>query len=271
MEPSRPCSTLKPPPTGFPAAGFSPFAVTARLPFFVNFVLRSFVTGSNGGPRASFHPRLGDHGREGSPRTRPEMPVGFHKGENGQLDVLGQVRPCASQWFGDASGACLGCTWDASGMHRNRSHWVLSGAFCSLSRVWGICRIPWISLVLSGGSEIRTHERGKPVSGFQDRIPTTLNLLTHKDLGQSPDSCLPFVCPTPSESTVATPSTDPDLARVIKAWATLPDPIRRAVLALVGTAQGIYPGPKHVPHRPHLPPSPGDSSEPLLVSAVRAL
>jgi hypothetical protein len=30
--------------------------------------------------------------------------------------------------------------------------------------------------------------------------------------------------------------TDPDLARVIEAWATLPEPIRRAVLALLGSA-----------------------------------
>jgi hypothetical protein len=29
---------------------------------------------------------------------------------------------------------------------------------------------------------------------------------------------------------------DPDLARVIEAWTTLPDPIRRAVMALIGTA-----------------------------------
>jgi hypothetical protein len=30
--------------------------------------------------------------------------------------------------------------------------------------------------------------------------------------------------------------TDPELARVIDAWATLPDPIRRAVMALIGTS-----------------------------------
>ena len=165
------------------------------------------------------------------------MPVGLNQGENGHLDVVGKVRPRASQWFGDASGACLGGFLFASDLHPDRSLWVLSGAFCSLWRVQGICRIPWNCLILSGGSEIRTHERGKPVSGFQDRIPTTLNPLNHKDLGQSPDSCLPFVCPTHSESTPDSVSTDPDLARVIKAWATLPDPIRRAVLALVGTAE----------------------------------
>ena len=140
------------------------------------------------------------------------------------------VRGC----FRGLSGMHLGCIRDASGP------FPLGSFRCvlfPLVRSGGNRRIPWNCLILSGGSEIRTHERGKPVSGFQDRIPTTLNLLTHKDLGQSPDSCLPFVCPTHSESTVATPSTDPDLARVIKAWATLPDPIRRAVLALVGTAE----------------------------------
>jgi hypothetical protein len=33
-----------------------------------------------------------------------------------------------------------------------------------------------------------------------------------------------------------TPPTDPDLSRVIAAWLELPEPIRRAVLALVSTA-----------------------------------
>jgi hypothetical protein len=30
--------------------------------------------------------------------------------------------------------------------------------------------------------------------------------------------------------------TDPDLVRIVGAWPTLPEPIRRAVLALIGTA-----------------------------------
>src|SRR5262245_55100539 len=33
--------------------------------------------------------------------------------------------------------------------------------------------------------------------------------------------------------------TDPDLARVVEAWPALPDPIRRAMLALVASAQGV--------------------------------
>jgi hypothetical protein len=32
--------------------------------------------------------------------------------------------------------------------------------------------------------------------------------------------------------------TDPDLARIIAAWPTLPEPIRRAMLALVESAPG---------------------------------
>jgi hypothetical protein len=31
---------------------------------------------------------------------------------------------------------------------------------------------------------------------------------------------------------------DPDLARVVEAWPTLAEPIRRAVLALIGSATG---------------------------------
>ncbi len=33
----------------------------------------------------------------------------------------------------------------------------------------------------------------------------------------------------------AAPTLDPELARIVAAWPDLPDPIRRAVLALVGT------------------------------------
>jgi hypothetical protein len=34
-----------------------------------------------------------------------------------------------------------------------------------------------------------------------------------------------------------TPELPPDLARVVAAWPDLPEPIRRAVLALIGAAQ----------------------------------
>jgi hypothetical protein len=37
---------------------------------------------------------------------------------------------------------------------------------------------------------------------------------------------------------VAQNPTDPDLARVVSAWPYLPDAIRRAVLALVGSTNG---------------------------------
>jgi hypothetical protein len=44
-----------------------------------------------------------------------------------------------------------------------------------------------------------------------------------------PDRALTIVAPNLAE-------TDPDLARVVAAWPTLAEPMRRAVLALVATA-----------------------------------
>jgi hypothetical protein len=41
---------------------------------------------------------------------------------------------------------------------------------------------------------------------------------------------------TPVPDALPDALTDPELARIAGAWPTLPDPIRRAVLALVGTA-----------------------------------
>jgi hypothetical protein len=35
--------------------------------------------------------------------------------------------------------------------------------------------------------------------------------------------------------------TDPDLARIVGAWSTIPDPIRRAMLSLIGTALPMTP------------------------------
>jgi hypothetical protein len=40
---------------------------------------------------------------------------------------------------------------------------------------------------------------------------------------------------TPVPDALPDALTDPDLARVVEAWATLPEPIRRAVLALTET------------------------------------
>ena len=121
-----------------------PDARSTQGAFFVKFVLRSFLPGGRGGRERVFPP-LGDAFIRGrSPRTRPKMAVGLNQGENSHLDVIGEVRPRLGEGLGDASGVGLGCTWDASGMHRNRSHWVLSGAFCSLSRIRGDLRIPWI-------------------------------------------------------------------------------------------------------------------------------
>jgi hypothetical protein len=35
---------------------------------------------------------------------------------------------------------------------------------------------------------------------------------------------------------------DPDLVRIVGTWPTLPEPIRRAVLALIGTTLPVTPG-----------------------------
>lgn len=50
--------------------------------------------------------------------------------------------------------------------------------------------------------------------------------------------------PTPSEPLAHSlaqnsenPPADPDLARLVEAWPNLPEPIRRAVLALVGSVR----------------------------------
>ncbi len=42
---------------------------------------------------------------------------------------------------------------------------------------------------------------------------------------------MPVVCPKPRS---ALAPADPDLARVVAAWPDLPEPLRRAVMALVG-------------------------------------
>jgi hypothetical protein len=41
---------------------------------------------------------------------------------------------------------------------------------------------------------------------------------------------------TPVPDALPDALTDPDLARILGAWPTLPEPIRRAVLALLGSA-----------------------------------
>ncbi len=59
--------------------------------------------------------------------------------------------------------------------------------------------------------------------GFANRCPASekpMNFSTSGDLASSG----------------AATSTDPDLDRVVETWATLPDPIRRAILALIGSA-----------------------------------
>jgi hypothetical protein len=40
---------------------------------------------------------------------------------------------------------------------------------------------------------------------------------------------------TPAPDALPDALTDPDLVRIVGAWPTLPEPIRRAILALVGT------------------------------------
>ena len=47
---------------------------------------------------------------------------------------------------------------------------------------------------------------------------------------------------TPVPDALPDALTDPDLARVIEAWATLPEPIRRAMVALIAAAAPDVPG-----------------------------
>lgn len=61
------------------------------------------------------------------------------------------------------------------------------------------------------------------------------NVLESKDIGIS-DSA--------RSSTGSSNPTDPELTRVLAAWATLPDPIKRAILALIGTVTGTPPTPQ---------------------------
>lgn len=49
---------------------------------------------------------------------------------------------------------------------------------------------------------------------------------------------LPGLCLKFARLTSAGAAADADLARVVAAWPNLPDPIRRAVLALIGSVTG---------------------------------
>jgi hypothetical protein len=53
----------------------------------------------------------------------------------------------------------------------------------------------------------------------------------------TPTSCGESTSPLALQLAQETPI-DPDLAAILDAWPTLPEPIRRAMLALVGTAKG---------------------------------
>jgi hypothetical protein len=55
------------------------------------------------------------------------------------------------------------------------------------------------------------------------------NVLQDKSYGNSADGVAPGVAPN---------LVDPDLAQIVEAWPDLPETIRRAMLALVGSAKG---------------------------------
>jgi hypothetical protein len=70
-------------------------------------------------------------------------------------------------------------------------------------------------------------------------------VLRHKNLGESHTPLVPSVVPTTEKELFPTsdePSgsfcVDPDLARVACAWDSLPEYVKRAILALVQAAQG---------------------------------
>jgi hypothetical protein len=78
----------------------------------------------------------------------------------------------------------------------------------------------------SGSSPSRTRTYNKPVN--------SRNTVGHKNnqdksYGESPDDVALGVAQGPADS---------DLARVVEAWPGLPEAIRRAVLALVSSANG---------------------------------
>ena len=62
------------------------------------------------------------------------------------------------------------------------------------------------------------------------RIPVE-NRTSRKQAAQNPAQL-------PTKPAEPKTPTDPDLSRIVAAWPTLPEPIRRAVLALVGSAAG---------------------------------
>ena len=81
--------------------------------------------------------------------------------------------------------------------------------------------------------ELRTIEK-EPTVGLE---PTTYALRKNCSPTTTPDSASIYATDSTSgAATGAVTPTDPELARVVEAWPTLPEPLRRAVLALVGTA-----------------------------------
>ena len=157
----------------------------------------------------------------GSPHPRPEMAVGLDQGENSHLDVIGQFRPRTRESLGDG----LVCIRFASDLHRNRSLQVFSVPFCSRIRVGEK------SLQFKGlrRFSLNTPSRSRTCN-LRFRRPTANLQNTNSDSDLQP------IADTGSSNGSSSPP-DPDLARVVEAWATLPEPLRRAVLALVGSAE----------------------------------
>jgi hypothetical protein len=86
------------------------------------------------------------------------------------------------------------------------------------------------------GSRTRpTHN--KPVNS---RYPTKRNSLPDKSSGDATTRFAHVFAQSGQQQALDSPTparpTDPDLARILKAWPTLPEHIRRAILALLGTA-----------------------------------
>ena len=77
---------------------------------------------------------------------------------------------------------------------------------------------PGPSLVLKTGTRLRDNRR-KSGPG-KDHQPESTDKRTPLDPALIHDAC----------------QTDPELARIVDAWPTLPEPIRRAIAALVGAA-----------------------------------
>ena len=88
-----------------------------------------------------------------------------------------------------------------------------------------------MELQASGGGGIRTHGTAMRYTGFRDRFTDSATPNVDKDLRL----IIPALA---AHGQRATSNPAPDLAAVIDAWPTLPEPLRAGILAMVQAASG---------------------------------